>query len=356
MPDLAIYSARPTVRLSGAPSDRVSELLLAMEIREQEGGMSSLELRLSNVASNTQGSSDLAFEDEKVLKLGTPIEVYAGDDTQPQEVFRGVVTGFEATFGTTAPPELVVFAEDKLQMARMKRRSAIYENQSVADIAREIANNLSLQPVITGFTSQLPVEVQMNESDLAFLRRIVQRYDGDVQVVGSELHISPRADVQRGTLTLSLYIELMQVRVMADLSHQVTQVTAAGWDPKTGEQVTATATGRNLRPGAGRTGASVLSSALGDRSEHVAHFAVATTEEAQAVANAAFDRRARQFVRVEATATGNPALRVGTTVTLTGLSGRFDNSYYVTFACHRFDVQRGYETDFHAECAYLAEK
>ena len=70
-------------------------------------------------------------------------------------------------------------------------------------------------------------------------------------------------------------------------------------------------------------------------------------------ADALFDSRARRFVRVEGTAEGNPALRVGTHLDLRGLSPRFDNTYYVTSACHRFDVQRGYETDFEAECACL---
>ncbi len=37
------------------------------------------------------------------------------------------------------------------------------------------------------------------------------------------------------------------------------------------------------------------------------------------------------------------------------MSDRFDNTYYVTRACHRFDLDLGYETDFEAECAYLGE-
>jgi phage protein D len=58
-------------------------------------------------------------------------------------------------------------------------------------------------------------------------------------------------------------------------------------------------------------------------------------------------------VRVAGTAEGNAALRVGTHVTLRGLGPRFDNVYYVTRACHRWDVASAYETDFEAECAFL---
>ena len=55
------------------------------------------------------------------------------------------------------------------------------------------------------------------------------------------------------------------------------------------------------------------------------------------------------------TAEGNPSIRVGTHVRLTGLSRRFNNTYYVTRCCHRFDLERGYETDFVAESAFLGQ-
>jgi uncharacterized protein len=195
--------------------------------------------------------------------------------------------------------------------------------------------------------------MQLNESDLAFLRRLLQRYDGDLQVVGSELHVSPRGDVQRGTLELALYGQLRRARVIADLAHQVSEVTVAGWDARQGKRVSGTGTGTHPGPGTGRAGADVLSAALAERSEHIGFLAVADSIEAQAVADAAFDHRARRFVRVSGTAEGNAALRVGTHVTLRGLGPRFDNVYYVTRACHRWDVTSGYETDFDGECAFV---
>ena len=111
--------------------------------------------------------------------------------------------------------------------------------------------------------------------------------------------------------------------------------------------------GANGGPGRGKTGAAALRDAIGDRSEHLTHPPVTTAAEAQALADAAFDQRARGFVRVEGTTDGNPALRVGTHLNLTGLGTRFDNTYYVYRACHRFDRVNGYETDFEAECAFV---
>jgi hypothetical protein len=42
-------------------------------------------------------------------------------------------------------------------------------------------------------------------------------------------------------------------------------------------------------------------------------------------------------------------------VRLSGLGPRFSNTYYVTRCCHRFDTERGYETDFSAEGACLGQ-
>ncbi|GIV76636.1 MAG: hypothetical protein KatS3mg050_1030 [Litorilinea sp.] len=349
---LAIYSARPTVRVDTREEARVQELIIGMEMTEREGGLSALELRLSNVASDPEGGADLAFESSDLLRLGSQIAIYAGDESAPQEIFQGVITGLEADFPGDGPPELVVLAEDRLQQARMARRTAIYDDVSIADLASQIADNLGLTPVVTGFTDPIGTQVQLNESDLAFLRRIVQRYHGDLQVVGEELHVSPRGEVRRGALTLELQSQLRRARVLVDLAHQVTEVTVAGWDAADGQRVTGSGRGAHLGPGSGTTGAQILEEALGERRHHVGHLAVTSQDEAQAVADTAFDLRARRFVCVRGTADGNPALRVGTHVTLQGLGPRFDNTYYVTYACHRWDTRRGYETDFEAESAY----
>ena len=353
--ELALYVARPTLRLDGAENDRASGLLIAMDMVERVEGLSTLELRFTNVAADGVGGSDFAFEDEAALKLGTRIGVYAGDEFGPTEIFSGRVTALEAEFSEEGAPTLVALADDQLQGARMKRRTRTYDDQSIADIARSMAQDLGLTPTITGFSEPVGVQVQLNESDLAFLRRLLARYDGDLQVVGDELHVSPRAEVQRGTVELALRSQLRRARVLADLAHQVNEVTVTGWDSAQGQRISGRSTGRDTGPGRGRSGADLLSETLGRRSHQLAHLLAADAGEADAMAAAAFDERRRRFVTVNGTSEGNPAIRVGTHVTLSGLGPRFSNTYYVVGCRHRFDLQRGYETDFTAECAFLGE-
>ncbi|WP_437310844.1 phage late control D family protein [Sorangium sp. So ce388] len=350
-----VYRATPTIRVDGQADAKVAGLVRSMRLVESEGGMSALELRLDNLASDTGGDAALAFEDERIVKLGATIAVYGGDESSPQEIFRGVITALEATFSEASSPELVVLAEDALQRARMARRTLVHADASIADLANDLASRLGLRPVITGFSDRVGRQAQIGETDLAFVRRLVASRDGDLQVVGDELHVSPRKDVRRGAVELALYSQLRRARVTADLAHQATGVIVGGWDAVQGQRVEEIGTGANLGPGAGRRGDELLLQAIGQRDEHLHDVGATTDAEARAVADAAFDRRARRFVCVDATAIGNPALRVGTHVTLSGLSRRFDNTYYVVRAVHRFDRSAGYETDFEAECAFLGD-
>jgi len=350
----AIYRARPTLRLAGQVDARTSELLLAMKMEESEGGMSRLELRLSNWASTTNGGAELAFDATSKIRLGAQIEVYAGDESEPREIFRGKITALEADYKTGVPPELSVLAEDGLQQARMARRSKTYTNQSPADIVRAVASGLGLTPVIAGLASPTATWVQYNESDLAFLRRLLSRFDADLQISGTELQVSPRGDVKRGAIELTLFSQLARARVTADLSEQATAVTVRGWNAADGTAVKAEITsGAHIGPGSGKTGAALLSDAFGDRPENIGHFAVASDAEANALAQAAFDQRARRFLRVSGTSEGNAKLRVGCHVSLSGLGVQYDNTYYVVGATHLYDQRLGYRTDFIGECAYL---
>jgi phage protein D len=352
---LGLYAARPTLRVDGRQDDRVDTLLQAMRLTEQEGGLSALSVTLANWASRDDGTASFAFEDERVFRLGTELTVYGGEIAGPTEVFRGRVSAIEQSFDADGPPRLAVYAEDALAKARLARRIQVHENRSIAEIARDIAAQHGLTPVITGLADGTGTWVQANESDLAFLRRLLARHDADCQIVASELHVSPRSEVRRNEIELRLHSQLFRVRAVADLAQQATEVRVTGFDPVQGEAVAGTGSGAPLGPGSGRSGAGQLRSAFGERTEQVSHRLALTRSEAQALAEAEFAARARGFVRIEGLAEGNPGLRVGSHVRLIDVSPRFDNTYYVVAATHRFDVRHGFETEFTAEGAYFGE-
>ncbi len=349
----AVYSAIPTIQVDGQFNDKVTEQLLAMKMCEHEAGMSDLELRFSNFGSFAQGLADQVFEDGSVLKLGASLVVYAGLVTSPTEIFRGKITAIEASFPSNGPPELVALAEDALQAARMKRRTKTWTKTSLSAILQAVSDGLNLQLVSSGLDGSIGSEQQLNESDLHFVRRLLARYDADLQVVGAELHATPRSQAQRNAIQLDMNSQLHECRVVADIAHQVTQVTATGWDFVQGQTIQATSQTTALGPGSGQTGSYWLPKVWGSRSEQLAQYAAVDQPDAQALVDAEFAQRSRQFVVARGVAEGNPALRVGSYLTLTGLGPRFSNTYYTTSTVHRFDNYKGYATEFTAECAYL---
>ena len=353
----ASTSARPSVTVDGQLSDVITDQILAFEMTEKEGGLSALELRLGEVGSVDRGRRGvLLFETRDVVHLGSEIVAGAsvnGED-DPIELFRGVVTALEIEFQSSSSPTLVVLAEDACQRARMARRTKLHENLSISALAQNVASQIGLTANVSGLSSNIGTQLQLNESDLAFLRRLLARYDGDLKVRRGELHVAPRTDSTGDPIVLRTPQELERIRVIADLADQTTQVTIAGWDASQGQAVRGVASGANLGPRRGQTGAEILRDTIGERSEHLSYIAVANSDEADAVANTAFDARARRFVVADGTTQkGDPNLRLGCTVTLQGLGARFDNDYQVVLTRHRWDRLVGYKTDFTAESAYF---
>jgi phage protein D len=350
-----VYVATPTVRLNGEENERIASLITSMVMNEQEGGLSSLELRLSNSASLRDGAAEYAFDSGGELDFGVELIIGAGESSSPVEIFRGIVTGIEGVFDQDSPPEIIVLAEDALQKARCRRRTKVYEDQSLADIARAIASDHGLTPRIDGLDQNFGTQVQLNETDLGFLRRLLARVDADVQIVGTDLQISPRTDVRRGELELALGTELKSARILADLAHQITKSTAKGWDVSAGQPMNADGQENAAGPGGGKKGSAILPDALAARTHHSCHLFGFNQSEVDAIATTVRNRRARRFLRVQGATTGTPSLRVGTHVKLTGLSAWFSNTYYVTSARHLFDLTGGYRTEFEGQCAFLGE-
>lgn len=346
------YAARPTVLVDGTPNERITEMLRACTVREAEGGMSQLSLTLSNWGM-VGGAIGFLFDAGGPVALGSTLKLHAGETSAPRALFEGQVHAIEAAASVGTPPEISFLAEDKLFAARLARRSAVYEDQSPTQVVQTIAGRLGLRADVGDLGGDSGTWAQLNESDLAFLRRLLARHDADLQISDDTLQVRRIADRERGRLRLSMYSQLQQVRVVADLADQATEVSVGGFDAAQGQAFQARSEGAAAGPGQGRSGASLLAT-LQPRREHLAPLACRNEAEARALADAAFDARARRFVRLHGSTEGNAELRVGSVVEVDGLGSRFDNRYAVVEATHRWDLSRGYQTDFVAQCAYLA--
>ncbi|MEZ4235540.1 MAG: hypothetical protein R3F59_05130 [Myxococcota bacterium] len=200
----------------------------------------------------------------------------------------------------------MVLAEDALQRMRMTRRTKVHEDLRLPDLVDALCADLDLRAVVVGFDAGIGTQIQLNESDLAFLRRLVEERDGELQLVEGTLQIRKVADLQRGTVPLDVDRDRLRCRVRADLAHQA-EVTVSGFDVVQGARIGVTSRFTATGPGRGTEGAAFLRApAFAARKEHLGHVPVADETEAQAVADAMHAQRARQFVTLEVTAPGDP--------------------------------------------------
>jgi phage protein D len=195
------------------------------------------------------------------------------------------------------------------------------------------------------------VLAQINQSDLAFLRERVRAVDAELWIDGSTLHAQSHSKRGGNSVDLSYGHELWEFSVLADLAGQRTSVQVTGWDVsgKAGLRYEATESVISGELHGDTSGASILSSALGQRKEALVHSVPLTSQETQAVAEAYFKISARRFVVGRGIVETTSQIRVGNTVNLKGLGPLFSGKYYLSEVRHLFDGAHGMRTEFTGE-------
>jgi phage protein D len=320
--------------------------LLELRIDETADGLHACEATFGNWGPR-DGATGFLYFDRQLLEFGKPFEVRIG--TEP--IFRGLVTALGGRYPDGDAPRIAVLAEDRLQDLRMTRRTRTFADVSDGDVFQAIAGDHGLSPDVSVSGPQHEVLAQLDQSDLAFLRERARAIDAELWVEDRTLKARPRATRNGGAVTLGYGNELRELTVSADLAHQRTSVRVGGWDVagKSALQFDATDSTVSGELKGGESGAGVLSSALGERKEALAHSVPVTSQEAQARAESLFRRRARRFVSGRGVAETTAKLRVGAYVTLEGLGPLFAGEFYVTWVRHLFDGSAGLRTELGVE-------
>lgn len=344
----AFYASRPIIKVDGQKNAALGEdFLLSLLVEETTLGLYRCEAHFSNWGPKDNAVGFLFF-DRQTLDFGKQLAVELGPPDSAQEIFNGRITGIEAQYPPQRAPELTVLAEDRFQDLRMERRTRSFENVSDADVINQIASQHGLTAQADASGPTYRVLVQLNQSDLAFLRERAAGIDAELWVDDRTLHVQSHTNRNGGTVELTYGQNLLEFSVLADLAHQRTSVRVSGWDvsnkDKLDEEATESVVAGELN--GDRSGGSVLGQALAQRKERVVSAVPLSQAEARALAEARYRERARRFLRGSGASDGNPKIRVGATLSLKGLGPMFDGKYYVTLARHTFDMRSGYRTAF----------
>ena len=174
-------SPRPAIKLKGAANDDMVDSLLDIAVRAPEAGMASAEIRMVNWGTQPSAPVNFLFN---TVAIGDKIEIAFGL-AQQKTVFKGEVTAIEERYGDGVP-QIVLLAEDALHRLARHRASRAFQQTSPNSIVQTLASDAGLQA--DAKLSDTPGDyIQLNESDLHFLRRLAARYGATPRV--ADVHV-----------------------------------------------------------------------------------------------------------------------------------------------------------------------
>lgn len=349
------FASSPVFSVDGSDVGELARDIVRLQIDDSLEGMKSLSARFVAIGPVPgKDAEGLLYLDGRHVDFGRKLAVSLGPPSLQRTLFEGTISALEIRYEEAEEPEFCLHAEDRLMELRMTRRSKTYEEVSDADIVADIAS-------AHGLTADTDVEgptydriQQFNMSDLAFLRERARLLQADLWIDGDRLAMKTR-DRRSGTeITLIRGTDLLSVRASADLAHQRTAVHVCGYDAAARAVIDEQSDDAAVRAelNGGRSGAEILSAALGERiSRRVAEVPIDASEAAD-WARAEMLRRARGFVTVSGMTRGTPDMVVGSQLTLEQVGPPFDGrGYYVTRVRHTYDLTEGHRTEFEAERA-----
>jgi phage protein D len=317
---------------------------------------------LGSISAAPEGTFDI--DNKLVLKMG-----YAPDSLE--EMFKGEVTGIQASFPGNGMPTMTLIAHDYLN--RLTRGSYSRGFGPVPDmlIATILcAENLLiplLDPAIVAIsTAKTALDVifkgssnfrQEGESDLELMQRIANQYDADFWVNGDTFvfarfmnkEYAPRLTLTWGESLLSFSPQISTIGQVAAVTKRFTLrelplsfLVTVGWDFDR-ESLNIT-----VVPGeAGSFAKAASGPALTIVDQPISSPAD--------IANSAFSiyrtlrKKLNRRLTGSGSAVGDPRIRAGAVIELDGLGPDFSgDSYRVTSARHTMDTG-GYRTDFEVQ-------
>jgi phage protein D len=254
-------------------------------------------------------------------------------------VFLGEITGLELSTPPHARALLTVRGLDRLHRFRRGRRTRSYLKAKDSDAAKQIASDLGLTPDVEDSGEVHPVLLQMNQTDIDFLLTRARAIGYELLVEDKTLRFR-KFKHDRGKVVMLDYLRgLTGFYGYLSTADQVTQVAVRGWNPKDKKAVLGQAKAADVRGtmGGQKSGPSAVESPFGARTLTIVDSPVATQNEADLMAKGLMNELALNYLTIEGTAVGDPAIKVGEVLELGGLGKRFSGLYYLTNVMHSWD-------------------
>jgi len=289
--------------------------------------------------------------DEHPFAVGSRLEVKLGgrEELTTTTLFRGDIVSLNVDFGSGGV-ELLVRGLDRSHVLQRSRRTRTFQNQTASDIVEKILREAGFDAQTDASGDPYEFIEQDNETDWDFIWRLAERIGFEFVVEDGTAHFRrPDAGATPVELQWPKTLHTFSPRVTA--IQQVGEVTLAAQDAKAKQTIDASAsTPRQIaRIGIDRE---TIKNAFDGASVHIATEPVESHAEAQAVAQALLDKLANGYVAAEGVCDGNPRIRAGSTIDVTGVGQKFSGTYRVAAATHLLRGGGTYETRFASDTAH----
>lgn len=264
-------------------------------------------------------------------------------------LIEGEITAIEAHFNEKSEAPIIVRGYDVSHRLHRGRYNRSFLNQTDSDIAKKIAKEVGIKigKNIEESGETHEYVFQENQTNMEFLRERAAAIGFELFIQGQELYF--RKPKSQKSLDLTWLVNVSSFNTRIASAEQVSAVEVRSWDYTQKRLISATAKSANLVTKTGNESGSSTSTKFDlDRQPPkitVVDRPVATTKQAENMAQALCDELGGEFVYADAKAEGNPKIRPGTVVDLKGMGDRFSGKYYVTETRH-FYHQRIYKTEF----------
>ncbi|HVO84765.1 MAG TPA: contractile injection system protein, VgrG/Pvc8 family [Syntrophobacteria bacterium] len=288
-----------------------------------------------------------AWIDGDLFKPGTEIKIKIGYGSTLMTMIAGEITALTPEYPDNGAVVLRVRGYDRLYRLGFGRKTYAFRNMKDSDIASQIAQDWSLTPTVDPTDTTHDYVLQCNQTDREFLAERAGRLRYELRVEDRTLYFQKPKEDAAAVTTLTYGETLVDFFPALSTVRQTSKAAVQGWSVKDKKAVAGTAASGDVisTMGGSEVGPKAAERIAGDRVRTLAGENVAAQGEAEALAKAALNRAATEYITGEGSSVGNPDIKAGTVLDLQGLGQRFSGRYYVT-ACRHTLGGRGYHTHF----------
>ena len=366
LPHTEYYAPRFIVEIDGKQfSPKTNGDILSLKVKMDMDNMNSFDLTIANpyVTNPNNGGIGFKYSDSTTFNIGRQVHIQMGYGDPLVCMVTGQITSMAPKFSQQGPPTVTVSGLDG--MFRLKGRHPVegertkFTNMADWEIAEVIAERNNLQIEVTREGETHAEVVQKNQDDAQFLMERAKRIDFDCFVLTkpetcqSTLYFIRPTDGRDNSRIRNFSLRwgenLMSFMPTINVSEQVSMVTVRGWDPAAKQAIVATARPDVLpqNSGAGNSGPEASQQSQ-QKNDIVVDAPVTSYQEAFELAKSLLLERAYRYITVTGQIIGQPYLRPGDNLTISGVGKRFNGeNYYVKTVEHSLD-DSGYKSQFEA--------